>query len=103
MKTVSITLTVMLIFPLMKFLALATQFYIGYPSFKNFGVSLQEITKWEMPYIILCAVCFIFFAFSVFLTAKGKYITNAVFSGLILMIYVINLLFFGFYWMGGRS
>ena len=99
MKTLSIILTILLIFPIAKFFGLATQLYIGYDSLKSFGVPLQKVNSWEMPYIILFVVYFVAFAFSVFLNIKNRCIANTIVSGLLVTAYFITLLFFGFYWL----
>ena len=96
MKTLSIILTVVLGFPITKFFGLATQLYIGYDSLKSFGVPLQRVNGWEMPYIIFFMVYFLAFVVSVFLNMKNRYFINTIVSGLLVTAYFVMVVFFGF-------
>jgi len=100
LKTASIILSVLLLVPVLRFLVLATQLYMGYKSLTSFGVSLARINRMEMPYVILFIVYSAAFAFSLFLNKKKRYVTNIIVSGFLFAAYFITVLFFGFYWLG---
>jgi len=70
MKIVSIILTTILFFILVRLLNEATTLYRGYASLKVFGVSIERVNGWEKPYIILSIIYLAIVALSLFSMLK---------------------------------
>jgi len=98
LKIVSIGLNVVLFFVLISVFHSAISLYLGYNSLQVFGVPIQSVNQWEMPFIILFLFYLIAFSVVIFFNIKRKYIISAIISALMILIYFI-LPLFGFEWL----
>jgi len=87
MKQVAAILTILLCVPLEFYFIQSIQLYIGYPSLKEFGMSLSKITAFETPFIIKFIICLTLFAACFILLIKRRYIPCTVVASLVLLIY----------------
>jgi len=93
MKIISSILTIFSLLILLRVLHSAISLYIGYPGLKEFGIPLQRVNEWEMPYVILFILYCVACAFSIFFNVKKRYIISDVVSIIIIASYFVIPLF----------
>jgi small-conductance mechanosensitive channel len=98
MKIASIVLNVLLFFVLFAVFHSAISLYMGYKSLHSFGVPIQSVNEWEMPYIIVFAIYCIGSGFSLFFNVKKQYTLSYVISCVMVLAYLFAP-FFGFNWL----
>lgn len=99
MKIVSFILTAPLLIILGRLFIQATSLYRGYPSLKAFGVPIERVNAWERPYIIWFLIYFVSLVAAIFFYIKKRYITNLIFSSVMIAFYLVMVLFIGFEWL----
>lgn len=98
MKILCIIFIVILAIVVFRALGAATSLYMGYESLNNFGVSLQQINNWELPYALSFIVYATSLGFSIYFFVKKKYSFSVVVSVIMVVVYSIGP-YLGYAWL----
>jgi len=98
MKVFSACLLVGLFFVVAGSLHSAISLYMGYAGLHVFGISIEQVNEWEMPYIILFICYFASLAAAFLMYRKKRYIVSCIIAGVMILSYII-LPLFGFQWL----
>jgi hypothetical protein len=98
MRTLCIILNVVLIIIVFLALQAATSLYTGFRSLDTFGVSLQQVNKWELPYVLSFIVYAVSFGFAMYFFIKKKFRINIAIAAVMMAVYIAGP-YLGYAWL----
>src|ERR1700742_3208035 len=98
MRIICIILNAALALVTFRALQSATTLYREYSSLNKFGVSLSQLNKWELPYVISFVIYAAALGFSIYFFVQKKIIFSAIISTVMIVVYFMCP-YLGFAWL----